>query len=203
VLHENWVITWDKAQQLAIELTDIHAGDRFVNRGQDLIRESQSQLSSLDQSSSSSPSSEANNTKAPDHDIFDEDGEPRRSGHVRCPTRDVASQMSQDAKPAKAKEKKKQAKEEREGEGNEHFTAERRVQSRVSIALYSAATRSQFAGRPFSLSGCDDGPQTACSGVRGLSLLMTLQQLVLRMHVQGAWGKGNGVVASESSSAVL
>jgi len=58
----------------------------------------------------SSSSSEADNTKAPDHDIFDEDGEPRRSSRVRRPTRDVASQMSQDAKLAKAKEMKKQAK---------------------------------------------------------------------------------------------
>ena len=71
--------------------------------------QSQSQLSSLGLSSSedeSSSSSEADNTKALDHDIFDEDGEPRRSGRVRRPTRDVASQMSQDAKLAKAKERK-------------------------------------------------------------------------------------------------
>jgi hypothetical protein len=84
--------------------------------------QSQSQLSSLQESSSSNPSSEdpsseessssseADNTKTLDHDIFDEDGEPRRSGRVRRPTREVASQMSQDAKPAKAKEMKKQAK---------------------------------------------------------------------------------------------
>ena len=82
--------------------------------------QSQSQPSSLEESpiesSSSNPSedesssSEADNTKALDHDIFNEDGEPRRSGRVRRPTRDVASQMSQDAKPAKAKEMKKQAK---------------------------------------------------------------------------------------------
>jgi hypothetical protein len=63
--------------------------------------------SSEDESSSSS---EADNTKALEHDIFDEDGEPRRSGCVRRPTRDVASQMSQDAKLTKAKEMKKQAK---------------------------------------------------------------------------------------------
>lgn len=210
VLYENWVMTWDEAQQLAPEPTDRHTGDRFVNRGQDLIREAalaakfasgasklaarqeerlvslaqvpltmpeplvepnlrhfpssrkraitgleaaeeeeadkrrqrrlaavvveadrlqdeheerdeertamiaehwhqsqiQSQLSSLEESpkesssnpssedESSSSSSEADNTKVPDHDIFDEDGEPRRSGRVRRPTRDAASQMS-------------------------------------------------------------------------------------------------------------
>ena len=53
---------------------------------------------------------EADNTKVPDHDIFDGDREAHRSGHARRPTRDAASQMSQDAKLAKAKEKKKQAK---------------------------------------------------------------------------------------------
>ena len=58
----------------------------------------------------SSSSSGADNTKSPDHDIFGEDGEPRRSSCVRCPTKNVASQISQDAKLAKAKEKKKQAK---------------------------------------------------------------------------------------------
>ena len=78
--------------------------------------QSQSQLSSLEECSSSNPSSkdksfsssssEANNTKAPDHDIFAEDREPRRSGRVRRPTRDTASQMSQDAKLAQAKQKK-------------------------------------------------------------------------------------------------
>jgi hypothetical protein len=85
--------------------------------------QSQSQLSSLKESpkesSSSNPSSEdesspssseADNTKALDHNIFDEDGEPRRSSRVRRPTRDMTSQMSQDAKLAKAKERKKQAK---------------------------------------------------------------------------------------------
>lgn len=81
--------------------------------------QSQSQLSSLDLSSSlnpssedenSSSSSEADNTRALDHDIFDEDGEPRRSSRVRRPTRDAASQMSQDAKLAMLKEKKNQAK---------------------------------------------------------------------------------------------
>jgi hypothetical protein len=73
--------------------------------------QSQSQLFSLDLSSSSNSSSEVDNTEALDHDIFDENEEPRRSGRVRRPTRDAASQMSQDAKLAKTKEKKmKQAK---------------------------------------------------------------------------------------------
>jgi hypothetical protein len=88
-------------------------------------------FSSLDLSSSSS---EADNTKTLDHDIF-EDGEPRRSGHVRRPTRDAASEMSQDTKLAKAKAKDKPGEEDREGEGNEHVTADRRVQSGVSIAF--------------------------------------------------------------------
>jgi hypothetical protein len=85
--------------------------------------QSQSQLSFLQESpkenSSSNPSSEdesfpssseADNTKVLDHDIFDEDREPRCSGCVRCPTRDIALQMLQDAKLAKAKGRKKQAK---------------------------------------------------------------------------------------------
>ena len=50
------------------------------------------------------------NTKALDHDIFDKDGGPRHSGSVRRPTRDVASQIWQDAKPAEARKRKQQAK---------------------------------------------------------------------------------------------
>ena len=79
-------------------------------------QQSQGQLSSLDLSSSpsssgeTSSSSEVDNAKILHHDIFDKDGEPRRSGRVRRPTRDAASQISQDAKLVKAREKKNQAK---------------------------------------------------------------------------------------------
>jgi hypothetical protein len=83
--------------------------------------QSQSQLSSLDLSSSSSS---ADNTKALDHDIFGEDGEPRHSGRVRRPTRDIASQMSQDAKPAEAKERKWQAKTKRKGKAKAMSTSQ-------------------------------------------------------------------------------
>ena len=46
-------MTWDEAQQPALEPTDRHAGDRFVNRGQDLIREAA--LAALEQNSSLPP----------------------------------------------------------------------------------------------------------------------------------------------------
>jgi hypothetical protein len=64
----------------------------------------------------------ADNTKAPDHDIFDRDGEPHRSGRARRPTRDTASQMSHGAKLTMAKEKKKQAN--REGKAKAMSTSQ-------------------------------------------------------------------------------
>ena len=46
-------MTWDEAQQSALEPTSRHAGDRFANRGQDLIREAA--LAALEQHSSLPP----------------------------------------------------------------------------------------------------------------------------------------------------
>jgi hypothetical protein len=72
------------------------------------------------------PSSDADNIRALDHTVFDEDRESRRSGYVQRPTRDVAPQMSQDAKLAEAKHQAKYQ-EEKKGEGNERVTTDRRV----------------------------------------------------------------------------
>jgi hypothetical protein len=100
-------------------------------------QQSQSQLSSLDLSSSNPPSedesssSKADNTKALDHDIFNEGGEPRCSGRVRRSFADVAGRSA-----GKGEREDEAGGEEREGEGNEHATADRRVQSGVSIAFY-------------------------------------------------------------------
>ncbi len=68
--------------------------------------QSQSQHSSLNLS----PSEDESSSSSSDHDIFDEDREPHHSGRVRRPTKNAASQMSQDTKLATAKERKKQEK---------------------------------------------------------------------------------------------